>query len=149
MRSPRQRVAAVLLSMRMPSAACASSQVIRVIRLSTADHLERAAIRMQETPAADGSGLDRDLPLVHQAVMQTAQGHEIGELRFAALGPVLDVMRIDVALVRIFRRRAHRHSMCDEVPSMRGSQKLLLYTVIVLRQLPSHAPNVLISPLST
>jgi hypothetical protein len=100
MRSPRQRVAAVPSSMGMPSAGVRVLQIIRVVRPCAADHLEMAAIRMQETPAAGGSDLDHDLALVHQAVMQTAQGHEIGELRFAALGPVLDVMCVDVALVR-------------------------------------------------
>ena len=38
-----------------------------------------------------------------QAVMQAAQGHEIGEFGFPAVGPVLDVVCIDVTLMRATR----------------------------------------------
>src|SRR3984957_10329020 len=74
-------------------------QVIRVVGLRAANHLEMAAVRMQETPAAGGRRLDRDLALVNQAVVQAAQGDEIGEFGLSAVGPVLDVVRIDVALM--------------------------------------------------
>ena len=85
----------------MPSSACvapSSSAVVRGGRRA-ADHLEVPSVRVQEAPAASGRGLDPDLSLVHQAVVQAAQGHEVGEFGLPAVGPVLDVMRIDIALV--------------------------------------------------
>jgi hypothetical protein len=74
MRSPRQRVAAVSLSMEMPRAVCVF-QLLPVVRggVGAADHLEVPAARMQEAPAALGTRLDRDLALVHQAVVQPAR----------------------------------------------------------------------------
>jgi hypothetical protein len=33
-------------------------------------------------------------------MMQTAQGHQIRELGLPAIGPVLDVVGVDIALVR-------------------------------------------------
>jgi hypothetical protein len=36
---------------------------------------------------------------MHQAVVQPAQGDEVGEFGLPAVGPVLDVVPIDIALV--------------------------------------------------
>src|SRR5271154_2831820 len=57
------------------------------------------AVRMQEPPAPAGERLDPDRPLVNQAVVQPAQRDQVIEFGRSAVGPVLDVVRIEVALV--------------------------------------------------
>jgi len=62
--------------------------------------LEHLAAALDEAPRAIVQPLDDDPTLVHRPVMRTAQRHEIRQLGLAALGPVLDVVPVDVALVR-------------------------------------------------
>jgi len=64
------------------------------------DHVEIFALRIQKAPATVGEGLDGDLAFMNQAVMPSAKRHEIGELGFAAVSPVLDMMCIYVAAMR-------------------------------------------------
>ncbi len=97
MRSPRQRVAAVFRVHTEP----ASYPVIRLVAISRVQRMTSkcrpSGCRKRQPPL--GQGLDEDLPFVHQAVVQAAQSDEIRELGLPALGPVLDVVRIHIALM--------------------------------------------------
>jgi len=41
--------------------------------------------------------LDRDLALVHQSMVESAEGDEIWKFRSASMGPVLHMMAVDIA----------------------------------------------------
>jgi len=49
---------------------------------------------------------DREPPLVQRAMMVRAEQREVLEARLAAVGPMADVMRVDVVPVRAARERA-------------------------------------------
>jgi hypothetical protein len=53
--------------------------------MGVADDFEVPPVRMQEAPGAGGQGLDADLPLVHQAMVQAAQGEQVRELDLQAV----------------------------------------------------------------
>lgn len=57
------------------------------------------AVGMEESPAAVRQCFDRELAFVHQALVQAARGDEIGELRFSAVRPMINVVSVDEAFV--------------------------------------------------
>ena len=64
------------------------------------DAVDSDAVRLHESQRAVIEYFDANAAFVHGVMMEPAQRHEVGWLRLAAVGPVLDVMRIDVASVR-------------------------------------------------
>ena len=55
--------------------------------------------RGDETDRAVVECQDYEVSLVHLAVMETTESYEVGELCLAAVGPVLNVMTIEIARV--------------------------------------------------
>ncbi len=53
-----------------------------------------------EVPAIGTVGFDPAAAFVQQRMVGTAQQHEISQRRFVAVGPVLDMMTVDVTAVR-------------------------------------------------
>ena len=49
---------------------------------------------------------DANAAFVHGVVVEAAERDEVGGFRFAAIGPMIDVMCIDVASVRAARKAA-------------------------------------------
>src|SRR3954463_10409551 len=70
------------------------------LRASRRDAVDRVAVRLHEPQRAIVEDLDADAAFVHRAVVKPAEGSEILQLRLTAIGPVLDVMRVEVARVR-------------------------------------------------
>ena len=68
--------------------------------------MQRLAAGLHETPGAIVETLDHHAAFVHRAVMRAAQRDEIAEPGLAALGPVMDVMAVDVFLVSAAREDA-------------------------------------------
>lgn len=63
-------------------------------------------VGFDESPRAVVEALDHDAALVHLAMMEAAQRDEVRELRFATVGPVTDVMAVDITCVRAAREQA-------------------------------------------
>ncbi len=61
--------------------------------------IRRLAPPADEPPGAVVAALDPQAPFMHRAVMEAAQRDEVGQLRRTTLGPMLDVVAVDVALV--------------------------------------------------
>ena len=68
--------------------------------------LQRLAVGTRETPCTIVKPLHAHAALVHCAVVEAAQRHEVREFRGAAVGPVLQVMAVHVALVGATREHA-------------------------------------------
>ena len=49
---------------------------------------------------AGGVRVDAQAAFVHLPVMEAAQGRQVGQLRLAALGPVMHLVPVDVPAVR-------------------------------------------------
>jgi hypothetical protein len=54
-------------------------------------------VRVDESPRSVVEALDAEATLMHGAVMETAQRDEVRQFRCAALGPVVDVVAVDVS----------------------------------------------------
>jgi hypothetical protein len=58
---------------------------------------DRLTIRLDEPPGPVVTALDPEAALVHGAVVKSAERHEIRELGLPSIGPVLDVVPVDIA----------------------------------------------------
>ena len=65
------------------------------------DH--RFAARLREPPCAVIEPFDDEPAFVHRAMMKPAERHQVRKLGLATIGPVPDVMPIDVACVSATR----------------------------------------------
>ena len=62
--------------------------------------LDAPIAMIEEIPAMKIVGFDPTGAFVQQCMVRTTQQHEIRQRRFATVGPVLDVMTVDVTAVR-------------------------------------------------
>ena len=76
------------------------------VAVAGCDAIEALAGRAQETDCAVVEYMDLHLAFVNGAVMEAAQGYEIGELRFAAVRPMVNVMCVGVSSVAAAREAA-------------------------------------------
>jgi hypothetical protein len=76
---------------------CVSHIVITHIRSAITASRHRAPVRPPEEPPVAIILIDPEAALVHQRVVLAAEQHQVGETRFTARRPVLDVVRIDEA----------------------------------------------------
>ena len=95
--SPVQRVTAVVGVMRMSVASCVATSRDHSVAAGARTFVG-LAIRPDEPECAVIEDLDCDLSFMHQAMMEAAQGDEVGEFGLAPMGPVLHVMAVDVTL---------------------------------------------------
>ena len=61
---------------------------------------DKPVAMIKKIPTIDSIGFNSAAAFVQHCVVCTAQQHEIRQRSFAAVGPVLDVMTVDVAAVR-------------------------------------------------
>ncbi len=61
---------------------------------------------VEKIPAIGTVCFDPAAAFVQQRMVGTTQQHEVRQLRFATVGPVLDMMTVDVAAMRATRKAA-------------------------------------------
>jgi hypothetical protein len=68
--------------------------------VSRGNSVDGSAVRLHESQCAVIGSFDANAAFVNGAVVEAAERHEVGRFGFAAIGPVLDVMCIDITRVR-------------------------------------------------
>ena len=109
--------------MRGPAGSCLP--VAERLCVAGRDAIYGCAIRLHESQRAVVENLDANAAFVHGAMMEAAERHEIRGFRFAAVGPVLDVMCIEVTRVRAAGKAAALVARIEDAPQRRGNRARL------------------------
>jgi hypothetical protein len=105
--------------------ATASAQRVAIAARLARGLRDDPSLRVVERDAAPGRPLDVEAAAVDQHVMEPAEPEQVVELRFTAVGPVLDVMGVRVVALRAAGKHARLVARVKSAPQRRRDRARL------------------------